>query len=464
MLSVGGRAVQGVAGRATRGITSAETETALAQALACVKRGDLGQAEGLLRQALARDPDHPGVLLELARIAQRAGNHGAAADCLRKAIAVQPGNSTLQNELGVVLTRLGERQQAFAAFTRALEIRPDDPDAIANIGTLHLHESRLNEALAAYRRALAIDPLHMNAGINIEIALKNAVPSWHFPMMNDGPRNAAFEAAIRRVAPGRSVLDIGTGSGLLAMMAARAGARSVTACEAVPWIAAKAAEVIAANGLSERIKLIAKRSLELQIGADLSERAEVLVSEVFGSQVLNEMVLPTLAHARAQLLQPGAIVVPRAANVRAYLAAGKALEEYFFVDRAAGFTLAAFNEFSQPNMGLNVNQVPHDILSEDFEVFHFDLAKPPDQPEKRLIDVVATRPGRCFGVVQWLRLDLAEGVLYENRPSRDAGSDGWGHTLYRFSAPIELKAGDRVRLIARHNGRLLLISNFPGGA
>jgi hypothetical protein len=110
-------------------------------------------------------------------------------------------------------------------------------------------------------------------------------------------------------------------------------------------------------------------------------------------------------------------------------------------------------------MGLNVNQVPHDVLSEDFEVFRFDLAKPPAQPEQRQIDVVATRPGRCFGVVQWLRLDLTEGLFYENRPSRSAGSDSWGHTLYRFRAPIELKAGDGVRLIARHNGRLLLISN-----
>jgi type II protein arginine methyltransferase len=297
--------------------------------MACLKRRDFGQAQSLLRQALARDPDHPGVLLERARIAQRAGNHTIAADCLRKAIAIQPGNSTLHNELGVVLIRLGQRH-AFAAFTRALEIKPDDLDAIANVGTLHLHEGRLNEALAAYRRALAIDRLHLNASVNNEIALKNAVPSWHFPMMNDVARNAVFEAAIRRVVPGRSVLDIGTGSGLLAMMAARAGARSVTTCEAAPWIAAKAGEVIAANGLSERIKLITRRSTELRIGADLGERAEVLISEVFGSQVLNEYMLPTFEHAHAKLLLPGAIVVPRAASVCAYLAAGPALEEYFF--------------------------------------------------------------------------------------------------------------------------------------
>ena len=98
------------------------------------------------------------------------------------------------------------------------------------------------------------------------------------------------------------------------MMAARAGARWVTSCEQAPWIAAKAKEVIAANGLSERIKLVAKHSTNLRIGQDLEERAEVLVAEIFGTSVINELVLPTVTHAHAQLLQPaqGSSRAPRA--------------------------------------------------------------------------------------------------------------------------------------------------------
>jgi predicted nicotinamide N-methyase len=199
---------------------------------------------------------------------------------------------------------------------------------------------------------MQIDPLQLNARINLDSALMNAVPTWHFAMMNDAPRNAAYDEAIRRVVPGRSVLDIGTGAGLLAMMAARAGAKSVTSCEQTPWIAAKAREVVAANGLADRIKLIAKHSSELKIGTDLSERAEVLVTEVFGTSAINELVIPTVAHAHAQLLRPGATVVPRAASVRAYLAGGPALEGYFFVDRAAGFTIAPFNDLARLRMDL----------------------------------------------------------------------------------------------------------------
>jgi Tfp pilus assembly protein PilF len=438
-----------------------ETETLLAQAAASTKRGEIGQAEKLIRQVLARDPRHADALFELGRIAHARGDKKAAADCLRKAIASQPDNSRFHNELGFVLVGLGEREQALRAFTRSLEIKPDDPGAISNLGTFHLRDGQLIAALAAYRHALEIDRSHLNARINLGLALKNAVPAWHFAMMNDAPRNALYDEAIRRAVPGRSVLDIGTGAGLLAMMAARAGARSVTSCEAEPWIAAKAADVVAANGLSRQIKLIAKRSTDLQIGLDLEERAEVLVTEVFSTTALNEDVISTVAHAHAKLLQPGATVVPNAASARAYLAGGPALEHHFFVDRAAGFTLAPFNDLAQTSMGLDVHHVPHDVLSDDFEVFRFDLTRPPAQAEQRAIEVVASAPGRCFGVVQWLRLDLIEGLVYENRPSRNAAVDSWGHMLFPFSKPIELKTGDRVRLMAQHNRRVLLVWDLP---
>ena len=71
-------------------------------------------------------------------------------------------------------------------------------------------------------------------------------------------------------------------------------------------IAAKAREVVAANGLGDRIKLIAKHSTELRIGPDLSERAQVLVTEVFGTSAINELVIPTSALLHRQPM-PGSI-------------------------------------------------------------------------------------------------------------------------------------------------------------
>ena len=195
-----------------------------------------------------------GALFELGRIANTRGDKKAAADCLRKAIASEPDNGKLYNELGFVLIGLGDRQQALGAFMRALEINPCDPDAINNMGAFHLGEGRLNQAVAAQARAGDRPRSSECAGESRARAHERGA-SLALPMMNNAPRNSLYDEAIGRVVPGRSVLDIGTGSGLLSMMAARAGAKWVVSCDGIPWIAAKATEVVAANGLSDRIKI-----------------------------------------------------------------------------------------------------------------------------------------------------------------------------------------------------------------
>ena len=91
-------------------------------------------------------------------------------------------------------------------------------------------------------------------------------PQYHFEVLRDEARARAYDDAIRRrvrkaakkkkkqsVAGGVSVLDIGAGSGLLAMMAARAGASKVVACEWHGALATCARRNVALNGLSKTV-------------------------------------------------------------------------------------------------------------------------------------------------------------------------------------------------------------------
>ena len=147
-----------------------------------------------------------------------------------------------------------------------------------------------------------------------------SIPHWHFPMMNDQTRNRAYrqaiERAVRVLPPDALVLDIGAGSGLLSMISAMAGAKQVVACERDSGIARSARDIIERNGLSERITVIEKDSRELTVGEDLPRHAGLLVTETFGSLLIDEAALPAIVHARARLLKPGAKVIPRAGAIQ----------------------------------------------------------------------------------------------------------------------------------------------------
>jgi type III protein arginine methyltransferase len=106
------------------------------------------------------------------------------------------------------------------------------------------------------------------------------------------------------------VLDIGTGTGLLSMMAVSCGADTVTACEAFEPMINVAKSCIARNGMTDKIKLIEKRSTDIIVGVDMEHRANVLVTEVFDTELIGEGAISTFNHALDNLLVKECYVIP----------------------------------------------------------------------------------------------------------------------------------------------------------
>ncbi len=136
-------------------------------------------------------------------------------------------------------------------------------------------------------------------------------PSLQLAMLDDHARTSAFLAAIAEtVSPGDVVLDLGTGSGILAVAAARAGARRVYAVEAGD-IGRVAQAVFESNGVADRVTLLRGWSTRL----DLPERANVLVTETLGHEPLAEGFLETVLDARRRHLADNARIVPACISV-----------------------------------------------------------------------------------------------------------------------------------------------------
>ena len=168
-------------------------------------------------------------------------------------------------------------------------------------------------------------------------------------MLHDSGRVEAFARAIDgavgrfRAEHGRGpvVLDVGAGTGLLSLIAAKAGAAAVFACEMYGPMAAVAREVVAANGEAGRVSVLAMASTALSVGdaspddvaaavasgaapawggVDLPCRCELLVTEILDSALLGEGMVPATRDAWERLLVPSAAVVPEAARLLVTLA------------------------------------------------------------------------------------------------------------------------------------------------
>ncbi|KAG7187839.1 hypothetical protein KM043_016875 [Ampulex compressa] len=143
-------------------------------------------------------------------------------------------------------------------------------------------------------------------------------------MLHDHERNEKYYIALKAAIEKQhkngheaNVLDIGTGTGLLSMMAAKCGADSITACEAFTPMAQCAVRIIQENGFEDKIKLIHKRSTKMTVGkdGDMPKRANILVTEVFDTELIGEGAISTFRHAHEVLLEKDSIVVPHSGTV-----------------------------------------------------------------------------------------------------------------------------------------------------
>jgi predicted nicotinamide N-methyase len=331
----------------------------------------------------------------------------------------------------------------------------DKPEAMVALARLLRPEDKRELAVQLCLKALEIAPERDEVRTSALEVMSHGVPQWHFDIVRDHGRNSAYEAAIRRVVfPGCRVLEIGTGTGLLAMMAARAGAAEVVTCEADYGIAATAREIVARNGFGDRIRVLNKHSTALDVTADLGGPVDVLVSEIVSNDLLSEGALPVMEHAaRCGLLKPGGKCVPLRGRVRIALAR----DDDWQVERmgeVAGFDLSLFNRLASPQRAIYVGAARLVLRSDPIDAFVFDFASGGPFPDGEARCELVAQEGNVNGVAQWIALDLDGEGRYENLPEPGATSS-WMTNFFPFERETHLEAGQRVTVQVRHDRKSL---------
>jgi predicted nicotinamide N-methyase len=304
-------------------------------------------------------------------------------------------------------------------------------------------------------RAIAAAPDDPEVATIAASLMSESVPQWHATIILDRARNEAYDAALQAaIEPGMRVLEVGAGTGILAMMAARAGAAEVIACEANPLIAERARAIVAANGYADRVRIIGKHSSELRIGEDLSGPADVFVSEIISDALIGEGMLLVTEDVVPRLLKPGAAIIPYRGAVRIALAyyGGAGTLRMGAVD---GFDLSLFNRLVAPSYALAIENPLLSLSSAAADLFTFTFADGGPFPARRA-QLTLRAKERANGVVQWVRLRTDADSYYENVPRTGEGSS-WHAEFYPFADNSVAEPGDDILVHGSHGQTTLRI-------
>lgn len=266
-------------------------------------------------------------------------------------------------------------------------------------------------------------------------------------MITDTGRMEPYVQALRQaVEPGAVVLDIGTGTGIFALLACQFGARRVYAIEPSDAIQL-ARELAAANELSERIAFI--QGLSTQV--TLPEPANVIISDLRGVLPLFERHIPAIIDARRRFLAPGGVLIPQRDRLwAAVVEAPDLFEPYMkpWVNNDYELNLLAGQQIVT-NTWRKGRVAPDRFLVEPRCWATLDYATIESPNVQAEVTWSVTRASTAHGLNLWFEATLAEGIGFSTAP--DQPELVYGSAFFPWPKPVSLAEGDTVSVTLQAN-------------
>ncbi|MFN0193997.1 MAG: ribonucleotide-diphosphate reductase subunit beta [Aestuariivirga sp.] len=263
-------------------------------------------------------------------------------------------------------------------------------------------------------------------------------PTWHFPMVNDESRNRAIEEAIASLdLRGKSVVEIGTGTGLIALLFARHGAERVYTCEMNPNLAELAKRIVDEAGFADKVSVINESSAVAIARGLLPKEPGVVFTETLDCGVIGEGFFP-IADDIAKLRGPDTLVMPATVTQYVTLIESATIANLNRAGHTCGFDLSALNTFSTRSyFPVRSELHRHRFLSHAAEVRTYTyLDCPPSIPAV----LTAVADGTVHGVMSWFSADFG-GAITSTEP--ESGSH-WHQAFHPLQDDMHVKRGDKL--------------------
>ena len=251
----------------------------------------------------------------------------------------------------------------------------------------------------------------------------------HAGMLNDQHRHKAYRSAIQQAIKKINkrkesvrLLDIGTGSGLLTLYAAEAGADFILACECNMTMANIARSVIKDNKHkfknSTKIQIEAVSSCDLDtLYPEFTRSFNVIVSEVYDSELIGEGCLITYKHALLNLASDDCVFIPSNAAMFAQPVFSASLDNYCFLPSAVDKSEQQTRVNFKVPWEMHIDKISDVQFGEECQLWKWEFSVEQVESWEGCKNVTIPNEKQCNGVILWWKSDIDAENCISTAPS-----------------------------------------------
>ncbi|KAH0564858.1 type I protein arginine N-methyltransferase Rmt1 [Trichoglossum hirsutum] len=269
----------------------------------------------------------------------------------------------------------------------------------------------------------------------------------HEEMLKDEVRTKSYQNAIyqnRHIFKDKVVLDVGCGTAILSMFAVKAGARHVVGVD-MSTIIDKAKDIVAANGMSEKITLIQGKMEEVEIPFPT---VDIIISEWMGYFLLYESMLDTVLYARDKYLAPNGLIFPDKATIfMAGIEDGEYKEEKIgFWDNVYGFDYTPLKETALTEPLVDTVDLKA-VVTDPIPVLTLDLytVQPSDLAFSSPFTLHVRRDDFIHALIAWFDIDFTachKPIRFSTGPHTKYTH--WKQTVFYLRDVLTVQEGENI--------------------